>query len=57
MMRERLQKATEHGTEQEVDEALQNFLFHRVPDQGEVQRAKRKLKSFEARRGLLFDLF
>lgn len=57
MMRERLLKATENGTERDVDEALQNFIFHRVPDQGEVPKAKLKLKSFEAKRGLLLDLF
>ncbi|XP_061173719.1 uncharacterized protein LOC133182887 [Saccostrea echinata] len=55
MMRERLSKATENGTEQEVEEALKNFEFYRVPDQGEIQKAKRKLKYFESRRGSVTD--
>lgn len=52
-MRERLVKAIESGTEEDLEEALKNFQFYRVPDQGEVHKARQKLKYFETKRGLL----
>lgn len=54
-MRDRLVKAIESGTEEDLEEALKNFEFYRVPDQGEVHKARQKLKYFETKRGLSKD--
>lgn len=53
MMREKLLSAVQNGTEEELKEALKNFKFYRVPDQGEVQKANQRLEYFETKRGTL----
>lgn len=52
-MREKLLSAVQNGTEEELNEALKNFKFYRVPDQGEVQKANQRLEYFETKRGTL----
>ena len=51
MLRERLQKAILYGNEKELKNALENFKAHVIPDEGEIELAKRRQEYFDLQRG------